>query len=249
LSDTVSSIFDDIADVYDRYRLGYASDVFDALREYGLPPAPRVLDVGCGTGFVAEEMTRRGAAVTGIDVSGEMIERARTRVPEATFLQGRAEALPFADASFDVVTCAQTFHWLDQPMALAELARVLRPGGIVAVWWKGLMRGDTMRRIRDEVAREIGLEPPADLLVSGFEAFENSRFVDRRLRVIPWRVTLTLENFLGYEGARGQPRNAYGARLDDYLERLKQRLSDGSTDVSLSYTHLLYLGRAPERRT
>ena len=243
------SPFDDLAEAYDRFRIGYADDVYDALVEYGVSPQARVLDLACGTGLVAKEIAGRGAAVTGIDISEPMIVRARVRVPDASFEVGSAEALSFADASFDAATCAQAFHWLDQPRALAELARVVRPGGIVAVWWKGLMRGDGMRQIREDIAREVGLDPPPDLLAAGFEAFERSRFVDRRLRVIPWRVTLSVEDFLGYESSRARSRDAYGERLGEYMERLARRLHAGSDDVDLSYTHLLYLGRVPAKRT
>jgi SAM-dependent methyltransferase len=248
VSGTAAGSFDDLAEAYDRFRLGYADDVYEALVEYGVPPRARLLDLGCGTGLVAKEMARRGAVVTGVDLSEAMIARARIRVPEASFEVGRAEELSFADASFDAATSAQTFHWLDQPRALAELARVVRPGGIVAVWWKGLMRGDGMRAIREEVAREVGLDPPADLLAAEFDAFDRSSLVDRRLRVIPWRVTVSVEEFLGYERSRARSRDAYGPLLGDYLKLLERRLMDGSRDVSLAYTHLVYLGRVPEAR-
>ena len=61
-------------------------------------------------------------------------ELART-TPEAEILEGTAESIPLPDASVDVVTVAQAFHWFDAPLALAEIARVLRPGGGLAILW------------------------------------------------------------------------------------------------------------------
>ena len=244
----VAAGIDDLADVYDRFRIGYASDVYDALFDYGVSPGARVLDLGCGTGLVAAEMARRGTHVVGLDVSQAMLDRARVRLPQGDFRLGRAESLPFDDAVFDAGLSAQSFHWFVLPRALDEHVRVVRAGGVVGVWWKGLMRGDGMRSIREEVAREIGLAPPPDLLSAGFAAFESSALVDRRLRVIPWQVTLPVENFLGYERSRARSRDAYGDRLGEYMERLTQRLG-GSSEISLFYTHLLYLGRVPAARS
>ncbi len=246
MSKVAAGSFDDLADAYDRFRIGYADDVYDAIVEYGtVAPGARVLDVGCGTGLVALEMARRGHAVSGIDISEPMLACARARVPAASFALGRAESLPYPDASFDLVTSAQTFHWFDQATALAEVARVLRPGGVLAVWWKGLSRGDAMRQTRDEAAREVGLHPPHDLLVRPFESFDGSSFVDRRLRVIPWRLSIPVAHFLGYERSRARSRDAYGERFDDYLACLERRLNAHPGDVAVCYTHLLYLGRVP----
>src|SRR4051794_10485019 len=69
----------------------------------GLAPGERVLDLGCGTGNVALLMARAGATVTGVDPSERLVSVARERVPDAGFVIGSAEALPFDDAAFDVV--------------------------------------------------------------------------------------------------------------------------------------------------
>jgi SAM-dependent methyltransferase len=240
-----SSSFDPLAQAYDAFRTGYAEELFDVLFESGLAAGARVVDVGCGTGLVAEELIKRGCCVTGLDISEPMLERARARVPQATFLVAHAEALPFPVAAFDAATSAQAFHWFDQPRALAELARVVRPGGLVAVWWKAIMRGDSVRSTRDQVVRELGLEPTPDILVGGFPAFDKAPLRDRRLRVIPWRIEVTVAEFLGYERSRARARAAYGERLEDYFELLAQRLGDPNVVLSIGYVQHLYLGRVP----
>jgi len=93
-----------------------------------------VLDVATGTGLVAAELGRRGFRVTGLDQSPEMLAFARRRLAgEAELVEGSAEALPFAGESFDHLTVTYLLRYVDDPGAtLAELARVVRSGGVVA---------------------------------------------------------------------------------------------------------------------
>lgn len=93
----------------------------------------RALDVACGDGMLMERLLARGAAeVTGIDMSSEELAAARARLGDrARLLEGRAQALPFEDASFDVVTCHMALMLMDAPDGVvAEVRRVLRPGGV-----------------------------------------------------------------------------------------------------------------------
>lgn len=103
-----------------------------------LGPGQRALDVCCGTGDVALALARTGAQVTGLDFSPEMLAVARRRAqasnPPVDFVQGDALALPFADAAFDAVTISYGLRNLaDFAAGLAEMARVLRPGGRLVV--------------------------------------------------------------------------------------------------------------------
>ncbi len=102
-------------------------------------PGQRILDVATGTGMVAAELLRRAdCSVVGLDQSEPMLARARARfagLPESQLrlVQGEAEQLPFADASFDALTFTYLLRYVEDPAAtLAELARVVRPGGRVA---------------------------------------------------------------------------------------------------------------------
>lgn len=109
----------------------------DLLRRAGIAPGYSVLDVACGPGFVAAAAAERGAVVRGLDFSEAMLEVARGRFPGLTFDQGDAEALPYADGSFNTVMSNFGIHHAPNPAAaLAEARRVLRPGGRLAftVW-------------------------------------------------------------------------------------------------------------------
>jgi SAM-dependent methyltransferase len=102
-----------------------------------LTPGERVLDVGVGPGFLAAEMAAEvgpGGLVAGIDVSGSMLELARRRAPGVDLRVGGAEAIPYPDASFDVAVSTQVLEYVpDVPAALAELHRVVRPGGRILI--------------------------------------------------------------------------------------------------------------------
>jgi demethylmenaquinone methyltransferase / 2-methoxy-6-polyprenyl-1,4-benzoquinol methylase len=93
-----------------------------------------VLDVATGTGLVAAELIRRGYRVTGVDQSTEMLSRARQRFgDDVELVEASAEALPFADDSFDHLTVTYLLRYVSDPRAtVSELARVVRPGGVVA---------------------------------------------------------------------------------------------------------------------
>ncbi|WP_323769897.1 class I SAM-dependent methyltransferase [Antarctobacter sp.] len=92
-----------------------------------------LLDICCGTGDLAMAAAQNGADVTGVDFAKPMVDIAKTRVPSAHFAVADAEALSFEDARFDLATCAfGLWHLGDPDRALAEAARVLRPGGLYA---------------------------------------------------------------------------------------------------------------------
>src|SRR5437870_4410395 len=103
----------------------------------------RVLDVATGTGLVARELARRyGCAVVGLDQSATMLAAAAARNGHMPLIRGRAEKLPFADATFDHLTFTYLLRYVDDPAAtMRELARVVRPGGHIASVEFGLPTG------------------------------------------------------------------------------------------------------------
>jgi demethylmenaquinone methyltransferase/2-methoxy-6-polyprenyl-1,4-benzoquinol methylase len=132
-------MFDRIARVYDRMNSVMTAGMHHRWRERAadlarVGPGSRALDVGTGTGDLAIELARRGAAVTGLDFAPAMLDVARRKAPDIDFERGDALALRYEDARFDAVTVgfgARNFSDLDR--GLREMARVTRPGGRVVV--------------------------------------------------------------------------------------------------------------------
>lgn len=102
---------------------------YDWLLSLLQPSQGRLLDVGCGTGAMLGAAAARGFGVAGVDISDVAIEQARRVAPQSELLVGVAESLPFADGSFDVVSCVGSLeHVADPARAVAEMARVAKPG-------------------------------------------------------------------------------------------------------------------------
>jgi len=126
--------FDRTAEEYERTRPDYPDAILDAIP---LGPAATVVDVGAGTGKLTRVLAgryERVIAVEPLDGMRAVLERA---VPIVTALKGTAEELPLPDGSADGVFAAQAFHWFRKDVALPEIARILRAGGVFAVVWNG----------------------------------------------------------------------------------------------------------------
>ena len=240
--------FDILAAHYDAGRTGYSNELYNALGSFGLTPRHHVLDVACGTGLASRTLIENAFRVTGVDLSASMLEKARERYPSATWIEGSAEALPFPPHTFDAAIAAQAFHHVDRTKAIAELVRVLRPGGIVGIWWKVIVGGDPIAELRGRVAREMGIDVPRSGLKGGFKEFYAGGLCEPTLRVMPWLVAVSLEEYLSYERSRKSVRDALGSRSERYfdaLERGLRELPGDGTHVALSYVQYLYMARTP----
>lgn len=244
----MSADYSKLAEGFEASQIGYSSDLYAVLAENGLKTTGAILDVACGTGLASEPLAKAGAKITGIDASDEMLEYARARMPGQTWQTGDAANLEFSDNAFDAAICAQAFHWFDRPAAMREMIRVVKPGGVVAVWWKHLMSDDPVKLLRDRTAKELGKEPPAAGLQGGFVEFYSSPLLDHALRVVPWRFATTVEKLIASERASGSVAAAYGADAPEYFERLASALHaqyGGAEAVSVGYLQFVYTGKKP----
>src|SRR5437868_8755338 len=126
------------ADAYDRFMGRYSVLLSPQLTDFaGVGAGQRVLDVGCGPGALTAELVARAASVTAVDPSEPFVTAARERNPGVEVQLASAEDLPFPDDGFDAALAQLVVHFMADPVAgLAEMARVTRPGGVVAasVW-------------------------------------------------------------------------------------------------------------------
>jgi len=120
-----------VADAYDRARPSYPEEAVDWLVG---PGRSMVLELGAGTGKLTEVLHHAGHDVLATDPLIDMLQVLARRVP-VHHAVATAERIPVRSRSVDVVVCGQSFHWFDHDQAMAEIARVLRPGGIIALAW------------------------------------------------------------------------------------------------------------------
>jgi SAM-dependent methyltransferase len=138
--------FSATVDNYRRYRPSYPDALFEwVFRAAALAAPARVADLGCGTGISTRLLAERGHDVVGIDPNEEMLEQARAEGGGARYQRGEANAMGLEDASVDLVTVAQAYHWFEIEPSLRELRRVLRPGGACVAFWNLRGEGGFMR--------------------------------------------------------------------------------------------------------
>ena len=174
--------FGAVAETYHRVRPRYFAPLLDRAQEaLELDSAAEVLDLAAGTGRLTRELVARFASVVAIEPDEEM----RALVPVGTVLAGTAEAIPIADASVDAAFVGEAFHWFDAGRAIAEIARVLRPRGGLAVisthWWEtdpGLPES-VMALLREPFERTSGQRRPrweSAFTSSPFEPLRSEHF-------------------------------------------------------------------------
>src|SRR4029453_9038445 len=145
-------------DAYDRFMGRYSRRLAPVFADFaGVEARQRVLDVGCGSGALTAELAGRVGAeqVSGVAPS-PLLAACAERVPGAELKQGKAEALPWLDNSFDAAVAQLVIHFMDDPAAgVTEMARVTRPGGVVAASSWDFAGGMQMLKIYWETAREL----------------------------------------------------------------------------------------------
>ncbi len=138
--------FDSVADIYDRARPGYPEALFDEILAAvaGSGP-PRVLEIGCGTGQATRSFAARGCRVTAVEPGPNTALRARENLadyPGVDVITSTFEDADLPAGAFDVVCAATAFHWVDPAVGLAKTHRLLRPGGVLALFSYEQVRGD-----------------------------------------------------------------------------------------------------------
>lgn len=173
--------FGQVADAYDRARPSYPEEAAQWLVGPGLAgrSQARILELGAGTGKLTEQLCGLGHRVVATDPSEPMLRRLRKRAPQAATALAAAESIPLASRSVDVVIAGQAFHWFDTDRSIPEIARVLRPGGTLALVWNE--RDERIPWVK-RLGRLIGSQeqdhaPGAVIDASGlFEAVESATF-------------------------------------------------------------------------
>jgi ubiquinone/menaquinone biosynthesis C-methylase UbiE len=180
----------------------------------------RLLDIGCGAGALVRSLSDRGARVAGVDPNPEAVAVARESVPDGTFQTARAEALPFADASFDGAVFLNSLHHVPKPVmhrALREAARVVGPAGPIVVV-EPLAEGSLFLALR-LVEDETEVRNAAQEVIR--QALEDEKFEQLRRADYLRRERLEgIEEFLAHVVAVDAPSSS-GPNLGPEAQNLK----------------------------
>jgi SAM-dependent methyltransferase len=130
-------VFDAVAELYDKARPGYPSQVFDDIAELAdLTPSSRVLEIGCGSGQATVALAAAGYDIVAVELGERLAAIARRKLqgfPKVRVDVDAFEDWPLRDQRFDLVACATAFHWIDPDVRMQKVARALRPGGSIAL--------------------------------------------------------------------------------------------------------------------
>ena len=222
------------AAAYERGRPSYPPEAVDWL----LAPtdtwtARDVLDLGAGTGKLTTRLVERGLTVIAVDPIAEMLEMLRTALPDTPALLGSAEQIPLPDNAVDAVLVAQAWHWFDQEQAVAEIARVLRPGGRLGVLWN--TRDERSGWVKD-FGRIVGLEHDRDNATVDLP----EPFTDIATHQVEWTNYITREALIDYVASRSycitSPTEVRTRTLDEVRELLVSHPSlANATGLAMPY--------------
>ena len=240
----------------------YTDQAEDFINRLDLKPGMKVLDVACGTGNLAIPAARTGATVTGVDIAPNLVEQARENAKRAgltvQFDEGDAEALPYGDASFDAVVTMFGAMFAPRPeLVAAELKRVCRPGGFIAManWTPTGFIGRMFKTTAKHFPLPPGMQSP---VLWGVEETLRERLgegiskVETKLQNIRWEFPFSpaevVEHFRSYYGPT---QKAFGALDENAQAALRKDLedlwaadnqaTDGTTLVDAEYLEVVAL--------
>jgi SAM-dependent methyltransferase len=235
-------VFGKVAESYDRGRPTYPREAVEWL--VGAAPQS-VLELGAGTGKLTRTLVELGHDVHATEPDEAMLAVLRRNLPDVRSSLGSAERIPAPDLSYDVVIAGQAFHWFDRAKALPEIARVLNPGGTLALAWN--QRDESIPWVR-KLGRIIdgpleSIDPSEPLLDSGsFEGVEHARYslwqTIHRASVVDLVLSRSHVAVLAEEEREAKRREVL-AFYDDY--------GRGMDGMQLPYTCLAYRARVIPR--
>lgn len=127
--------FSGLQDIYNAARPTYPTTSLTKLAAFTTQTNAEILDIGCGTGILTRQLKQGlpNAKIQGCDINADMISKAKQTSPDIHYFENIAEALPFDDNQFHLITVAQAIHWFDRPKFYPEMLRVLTKGGTLAL--------------------------------------------------------------------------------------------------------------------
>ena len=255
--------FDRVASLYDEARPGYPEALFeDVVTLSRIPAGGRMLEIGCGTGKATEPFARRGYRVFCVELSENLARFARSRLavyPRTEIRTGAFEDWPAEENAFNLAVSAEAFHWLDQADAYRKIARTLRSGGALALFWNRHVQSDksenffeaaqeVYRREAPELVKEYPLKLPDPDEVSGRtgegKIEETGLFEEMKVRKYRWDAEYDALGYTRLLSTYSDHVNLGAAARERLLEGIAELIdSEFGGRVVKGYVSILYVAR------
>ncbi len=236
--------FSDKAENYTKYRPIYPDAVIDKILE-NLPSPTQIVaaDIGAGTGISARQLADKGVKVIAIEPNAAMREAAEKH-QNVEWTNGTAETTNLADASVDLITCFQAFHWFNPEPTLLEFRRILKPKGRLAIVFQDINRDDEFIQAYGEIiSKAANNRPPTDFS-SKIEPVRKSldfQYID--CYKFPYEQELDLSSLIGLAKSVSfiSSEETVQKQLINDLENLHQRFCNSDGFVYMVYRNSVHL--------
>ena len=231
--------FGSAADAYQRSRPEYPIEAVNWLLPDG---SKRVADVGAGTGKLSGILQVAGHDVVAVDPDAQMLEALAAAHRGIPTLVGTAEGIPLPDASVDAVTFGQAWHWVDPVRASGEAARVLRPGGVLGLFWN--IRDDRVDWVRE--LTEVMHSSPAETMIANDDVIVTEPFGPLERAEFEWVNPFSIDGLLDLVQSRSYVITATPerrAQILDGVRALGERVADPNGVVSMPYRTEVFRAR------
>ncbi len=239
--------FSDRVEDYAKYRPSYPAAAIDQILENLTLPITAA-DIGAGTGISSRLLAARDIKVIAIEPNPEMRNAGiRDNTTSVEWKNGTAEKTNLPDASVDLVTCFQAFHWFTPEPTLSEFRRILKPQGKLAVVWNFRNENDEFTAEYSRIVREASNHHPAESKMKSTEPLtETTYFKNFQEYTFVYQQELDLTGLIGramsvsYLPNQGE---AYEQAISE-LENLYQQFKNQNDFVSMTYVTSVHLGKA-----
>jgi ubiquinone/menaquinone biosynthesis C-methylase UbiE len=249
------TLFDGAAELYEASRLGFPGDIIEfVVATAAVAAGSGVLEVGCGTGQLTESLAGHRFRLTAIDIGPSMVAAARRRLDGSaiSFQVSSFEDFAAPDASFDLIISGNAFHWVDPEVRFSKPARLLRPGG-----WLALL--DTVERCDDPFGTAL-LGLWAARSEDGRAQFRRPHFAGTEViagtglfetpvgKTHTRRIVRSVEEVIAVENTRATSLSWPDDVRREFTEQMRHHLRS-QTEVQLTQETSLTMGRAPARHS